>query len=387
MSQAIGDKAAISFAVGFYDALGADKGVEFAYKLGCNAIQMQGITEHLTPRLLTKVSELPPPQTITAGPYVERLPIENNCYQKLLNEGALLRITAPKKMGKTWLVSRVFEYLSSQRYRTARLSLKEIDEQHLIDLGDLLYYFCEEISQELSLPSRVSEYWAERRGNKGKCTSYFGKYVLKDKESPLVLAIDDVDWLFSYPSFKEFCSMLRNWHERPKTNRLWKKLRLIIVISTSEYIKLLDDQSPFNVGFKVKLTEFSPDQIHFFAQSYDLETNAIRLPQWIDLVGGHPYLLSLIFSHLSMTTEVNITEFFDVASTNQGIFNSYLRQILNRLDSSLRSALKSVVSSTNAVTLEDSTGHKLQSMGLIRWEGNQALPACQLYRKYFSNHL
>jgi serine/threonine-protein kinase len=181
--------------------------------------------------------------------------------------------------------------------------------------------------------------------------------------------------------------MLRNWHERPKTNRLWKKLRLIIVISTSEYIKLLDDQSPFNVGFKVKLTEFSPDQIHFFAQSYDLETNAIRLPQWIDLVGGHPYLLSLIFSHLSMTTEVNITEFFDVASTNQGIFNSYLRQILNRLDSSLRSALKSVVSSTNAVTLEDSTGHKLQSMGLIRWEGNQALPACQLYRKYFSNHL
>lgn len=38
MSQAIGDRAAIEFAVGFYDALGADKGVEFAYKLGCNTI-------------------------------------------------------------------------------------------------------------------------------------------------------------------------------------------------------------------------------------------------------------------------------------------------------------------------------------------------------------
>jgi hypothetical protein len=36
MSQAIGDKAAIEFAVGFYDALGAGRSIEFAYKLGCH---------------------------------------------------------------------------------------------------------------------------------------------------------------------------------------------------------------------------------------------------------------------------------------------------------------------------------------------------------------
>jgi hypothetical protein len=54
MSKAIGDKAAIAFAVGFYDALGAGKSVEFAYKLGCSAIQLAGIPEHLTPRLNKK---------------------------------------------------------------------------------------------------------------------------------------------------------------------------------------------------------------------------------------------------------------------------------------------------------------------------------------------
>jgi TIR domain/CHAT domain len=54
MNQAIDDKAAIAFAVGFYDALGAGRDVEFAYKLGCNAIQMEGIAEHLTPVLLQK---------------------------------------------------------------------------------------------------------------------------------------------------------------------------------------------------------------------------------------------------------------------------------------------------------------------------------------------
>lgn len=55
MNKAIGDKAAIAFAVGFYDALGAGRDVEFAFKLGCNAIQMEGIDEHLTPRAAPKV--------------------------------------------------------------------------------------------------------------------------------------------------------------------------------------------------------------------------------------------------------------------------------------------------------------------------------------------
>lgn len=52
MNQAIGDKAAIAFAVGFYDALGAGRPIEFAYKLGCAAIRLEGIAENLTPVLL-----------------------------------------------------------------------------------------------------------------------------------------------------------------------------------------------------------------------------------------------------------------------------------------------------------------------------------------------
>lgn len=51
MRRAIGDRAAIEFAIGFYDALLAGRDVEFAYKLGCSAIQMAGIPEHLTPIL------------------------------------------------------------------------------------------------------------------------------------------------------------------------------------------------------------------------------------------------------------------------------------------------------------------------------------------------
>ena len=54
MSKEIGDKAAIEFAVGFYDGLGAGEDIKFAYKYACSAIRIAGIPEDLTPQLLRK---------------------------------------------------------------------------------------------------------------------------------------------------------------------------------------------------------------------------------------------------------------------------------------------------------------------------------------------
>ncbi len=54
MSRAIGDEAALAFSIGFYQALGAGRTIDEAYKLGCVQIRLYGIDEHLTPVLLKK---------------------------------------------------------------------------------------------------------------------------------------------------------------------------------------------------------------------------------------------------------------------------------------------------------------------------------------------
>ncbi len=54
MTQEIGDDAAINFARGFYRALANERSFEDAYEFGCNAIDLQGIPEYLTPVLKTK---------------------------------------------------------------------------------------------------------------------------------------------------------------------------------------------------------------------------------------------------------------------------------------------------------------------------------------------
>lgn len=66
--KTVGDRAAIEFTVAFYDAVGAGKSIEVAYKFGLNAVMMSGMTKssivllknerHAIPRKL-EVKELP----------------------------------------------------------------------------------------------------------------------------------------------------------------------------------------------------------------------------------------------------------------------------------------------------------------------------------------
>jgi AAA-like domain/TIR domain/CHAT domain len=51
MNQAIGDQAAIQFAVGFYDGLGAGRSYQEAFEFGLVALDLEGISETATPQI------------------------------------------------------------------------------------------------------------------------------------------------------------------------------------------------------------------------------------------------------------------------------------------------------------------------------------------------
>lgn len=90
MSKEITDPAAIEFAVGFYDSLGAGRSIESAYELGLNALQLQGIAEHLTPILHQRgirALEPLPAKTLTS------LPLQSSA--KLFQTHGGLRLNAP----------------------------------------------------------------------------------------------------------------------------------------------------------------------------------------------------------------------------------------------------------------------------------------------------
>jgi hypothetical protein len=324
--------------------------------------------------------------------YIERPPVETVCYETIVKPGSLLRIKAPKYMGKTSLVNQIVSVAASHQYRSVNLSFELADRRkHFVDLNQFLRWFCLNISRELGLPGELEEYWDEEgMGAKVSCTTYFEEYLLAEDDRPLVLCLDDVDLLFPYPDlYEDFFGLLRSWYEKARSRRAWQNLRLVLAHATDVYIRLNIHQSPFNVGVPVSLPDFTPAQADAFANTFQLQASAATLAPLLEWVGGHPYLLQLAFSDVMHKPSGALATLLTDIATEAGIYGAHLRELLLNLaqEADLAKALEQVVTAADPVKLDAIAAYKLQSMGLITLSGNLAESRCRLYQTYFSERL
>ena len=98
--------------------------------------------------------------------YVERMPCESECYSAIKQPGALIRIKAPRQMGKTSLMARILEHASKQGCRAVPLSFQHADRSTFNDLGTFLRWFCMKVAHKLKLPNRLDEFWVDTFGRK-----------------------------------------------------------------------------------------------------------------------------------------------------------------------------------------------------------------------------
>jgi len=304
--------------------------------------------------------------------------------------GSLLRIRAPEKMGKTILVRELLRQASTMDYKIVYLNLHNAEADIFSSLDRFLRWFCANISLELALPPLLDDHWdKELFGSLVSCKSYFQGYILAKLEQPLVIGLDNLDRIFAYPLIAaDFLPMLRYWHEESKTEALWQKLRLILALSSEIYVELDIHQSPFNVGKLVKIQGFELEELMMLAQSYQLELPDEFAQKLLSLTGGHPYLLKLALEAL-VSFDMTTSEILSQSSTHGSIYGEYLHRLWDRLqqDSSLLSAFKEIIQANSSSFLDPDLAYKLESMGLIKLQGNEAIVACQLYKEYFKNRL
>jgi hypothetical protein len=227
-------------------------------------------------------------------------------------------------------------------------------------------------------------------GAKVSCTTYFEQYLLVAADSPLVLCLDNVDLLFPYPEiYEDFFGLLRSWYEKARSRQVWKKLRLLLIHSTDVYIRLNINQSPFNVGLPLELSEFTREQVQDFAQQHQLHLDVTAIDSLIKLVGGHPYLLEMAFSHIKNHANIRLEQILIEATTETGIYSHHLREYWLNLQEhpELAIAIHQIVCSVSPIILEPIVAYQLQSMGLVKLSGNLAEIRCNLYRQYFRMRL
>jgi AAA-like domain len=321
--------------------------------------------------------------------YIDRPPIEEECYGAIDRPGALIRIKAPRQMGKSSLMQRVLNHAKQSNQKTAYLNFQSADAEYLDNIDMFLQWFCASVSDELGLDEQLEKYWKGVLGSKNKCTNYFQRYLLTSITEPITLGLDEVDQVFQHPNIaQEFFGLLRAWHEKGKNEPVWQKLRLVIVHSKEVYIPLNINQSPFNVGLPIELPELTLDQVTDLVQRHGLNWSDRETTQLMNIVDGHPYLIRKALYEIA-SGKLTLDEFAIAAPTEQGIFGDHLRRHLLNLnaDPELETAMRSVITSNQAIRLDPTLAFKLRSMGLVELQGNDVEPLCNLYRTYFRDRL
>ena len=279
--------------------------------------QLRGSLDPLT---ASELSETPKAEE-TSG-YVERPPIESLCYQEVLKPGGMIRIRAPRQMGTTFLIDQIFDYAAQHHYRTAPLNLLQANESTLADLDTFLRWFCKQVGRRLKLDNRLDDHWDADSGCNDNCTAYFEEHILDSLDSPLVLGLENLDRIFSYKQVApSFLGLLRAWHEDAKYIETWRKLRLVLAVSTEVYIRLEIDQSPFNVGLPIELPEFNGEQVRQLAQQYGLDWSPNQVEQLMAMIGGHPYLVDRALTYIKASDDT-LDAILRQAPTEAGIYQS-----------------------------------------------------------------
>ena len=320
--------------------------------------------------------------------YVERA-TDTVALDTIQQQGVTITIKGPRQMGKSSLLIRVMNKARELEKRVVFLDFQFFDRSALAD-ADLFYrQFCRWITLRLRLKDQTEDWWEMYGaiGNPLASTFYFQDYLLPELNCPVVLAMDEVESTFGTPFRTDFFGMLRGWHNSRATEPIWKQLDLVLVTSTEPYQLIQDlNQSPFNVGQIIDLADFSEDQVADLNAHHGSRFNASQLKRLMMLLHGHPYLVRRAM-YLVAGGRMSVEELFQRRTEERGPFGDHLRYHLSRVydHEQLVRGLLQVFNQKRCP--DEGIFFRLRGAGLIRREGQQVVPRCQLYAEYFQEHL
>lgn len=317
--------------------------------------------------------------------YVERSS-DRIALASIRQPGETISINGPHGFGKSLLLHRLRVEAARVGKQSIRFDFQFMDRK---DAAIFFQAFCAGIADQLGLDDHLDQFWNRALDYPLACTRYLERYVFKAIDTPLLLAMDETDRLIHSPFRDKFFGMLRGWHNNRASEPSWRRLDLVLAISMdpSELVKD-EHQSPFNIGKRIELTEFTRAEIGELNKLVDTALSAAEIEGLIDLVGGHPTLINQALLWLQMpdhSLEQLLVRATD-ASPDNNPFATHLQRQKDLLlrDPALVKAMRQVLRSQRCPK-ESYT--QLNQAGLVRSEGQVVLPRCQLYAAYFEDRL
>jgi hypothetical protein len=327
---------------------------------------------------------------LDSGFYIVR-PTDEKFRAAIARHDSIVLVKGARQVGKTSLLARGLEHARRSGARVVLTDLQNISAGSLESVEKLLLTFADCFADQLELDMAPSEIWKPSRGAVTNFEQYLRREVLLKVMAPVVWGMDEVDRLFTCAFGSEVFGLFRSWHNKRALDPAgpWQRLTLAIAYATEAHLFITDlNQSPFNVGTRLLLEDFTFEQVEELNERYCSPIKGkAELARYFRLLSGHPYLVRQGFYEM-VTNGIDLPAIEARADHDEGPFGDHLRRMLFSLsqDRELCGVVRGLLEGKPCPTPE--SFYRLRSAGLVLGEtARDARLRCQLYATYLERHL
>ncbi|MGE0887496.1 MAG: AAA-like domain-containing protein [Blastocatellales bacterium] len=322
--------------------------------------------------------------------YIERT-TDQEFHEAIARQDSLVLVKGARQVGKTSLLARGLQRARENGAKVVLIDFQSLSADYLASSEKLILTLAETLADQLGLDVYPSEMWNSFLSPGINFERFLRREVLGKIETQLVWGLDEVDRLFSCDFGSDIFGLFRSWHNKRALDPEgpWRRLTMVIAYATEAHLFITDlNQSPFNVGTRLALEDFSSIQIAELNERYGSPLrDRTEIARYYRLLGGHPYLVRRGL-HEMAARNWTLPELEAHADQDEGPFGDHLRRMLVSLtqDPALCEVVQNVLQGRPSANTD--SFYRLRSAGLMSGDSVRDLrPRCQLYATYLEKHL
>lgn len=241
---------------------------------------------------------------------------------------AVVLAFGPRQVGKTSLLARTASIVRPLGVKVAVTDFQALGKNEVVRPVTLYRALVHSLASQLELSYEPS--WNEWIGPNSNLDSKVDA-ILRQTEGQVCWMMDEVDRLFGTDYSDDFFGLVRSWHNRRALDPAgpWRRLSLLISYATEAHLFIKDlNQSPFNVGIRANLSDFSEDEVGELGRRHGSQF-AEHSDVVYALTHGHPFLTRRAFTFLQGGRSVDDLQ--SLAPKEEGPFGDHLKRILTAI--------------------------------------------------------
>jgi hypothetical protein len=325
----------------------------------------------------------------TGSRHYLRRPTDDEILRHLEAPRGVVNLKGPKQTGKSSAILQLYAARDRGDLRVVLINFESMPARFLRDIEVLWKQIVQEAAEQLGLPRWTPACWKDDAGYRHNLRAFFKDHVFADDPKPVVMCFDELDRQFDRERGvkEEFRATVRHLFTQAAYDPLLKRVRWLLAFSSEPIYYLGEiDWAPLDVGRKVDMRMFEPEEVRELSRRHGLEWEPTLVEKIIEYGGGRPQLTQEIVYHARSRPQ-DRSSLFDAEKAGEAALKDYLSPYLLHLqaDDALKQAMKTILDRGECKDYR--LVERLEAAGLVRRSQQGVVPLCRLYADSFSSRM